>query len=315
MVANQASLTPLVSRLGEVSSTHRARVHTAPVRRVRSVQGRGRVLVPRAKAGGDPEDPNPGLGLKALWFASEQFGNLVGLSKTLQGGDTGESKAGKSDVAKLSRSEALALLKDDYDQNYFVSGQGKMAAYADDCIFADPFVSFTGTQRFVNNVSNLGGLMEDVKLKITGWEEGDDSLNTSWTFSCILDLPWKPKLAAGGGTTHLFDANTGLVTKHIEMWSVEPGKVAKSLLKPSAVYPTSKAEVIMMSVSEGDVQGIWFALSPYILKVSAPIVGISLLANSISGHGLLGDGVETTALAFAIVCGSTEVWKLLSRIF
>jgi hypothetical protein len=41
-----------------------------------------------------------------------------------------------------------------------------------------------------------------------------------------------------------------------------------------------------MSVSEGDVQGIWFALSPYILKVSAPIVGISLLANSISGENV-----------------------------
>jgi hypothetical protein len=81
-----------------------------------------------------------GVGLKALWFASEQFGNLVGLSKTLHDGDTGESKAGKSGVAKLSRLEALALLKDDYDQNYFVSGQGKMAAYADDCVFADPFV-------------------------------------------------------------------------------------------------------------------------------------------------------------------------------
>jgi hypothetical protein len=38
------------------------------------------------------------------------------------------------------------------------------------------------------------------------------------------------------------------VTKHIEKWSVEPGKVAKSLLKPSAVYPTSKAEVIMVII-------------------------------------------------------------------
>lgn len=37
--------------------------------------------------------------------------------------------------------------------------QGSMSAYAPDCEFSDPFVSFKGTTRFQQNVGNLGGLM------------------------------------------------------------------------------------------------------------------------------------------------------------
>ena len=65
----------------------------------------------------------------------------MGLGKSLKGEESGGRKAAKEAGAKtLSRAEALALLKDDYDQNYFVSGKGKMLAYDDDCVFADPFV-------------------------------------------------------------------------------------------------------------------------------------------------------------------------------
>ena len=45
----------------------------------------------------------------------------------------------------------------------------------------------------------------DIQLDITDWREGEDSLTTKWRFSAILDLPWRPRLAAAGGTTHVFD--------------------------------------------------------------------------------------------------------------
>lgn len=38
------------------------------------------------------------------------------------------------------------------------------------CVFADPFVSFKGVDRFKKNVSNLGGLMLDVNLKVSDFE-------------------------------------------------------------------------------------------------------------------------------------------------
>ena len=63
--------------------------------------------------------------------------------------------------------------------------------------------------------------------EVTGWEEGADSLRTSWRFSAILDLPWRPLLAAAGRTTHKFDPASGLVVEHLEEWDVEPGKVGE----------------------------------------------------------------------------------------
>ena len=47
---------------------------------------------------------------------------------------------------------------------------------------------FEGVDRFQANVSNLGGLMENIDLKITGWEDTADALETSWRFSCILQV-------------------------------------------------------------------------------------------------------------------------------
>lgn len=46
---------------------------------------------------------------------------------------------------------------------------------------------------------------EDIKLDITGWEEKETELETKWRFSALLSLPWRPRLAASGGTTHVFD--------------------------------------------------------------------------------------------------------------
>jgi len=160
----------------------------------------------------------------------------VGLGKALKGesgtaaADSAAAAASTASTGPLARAEALALLREDYDESYFVSGKGSMAAYASDCTFADPFVSFDGVRRFQANVANLGGLMEDIDLKITKWEETDEALETSWRFSCVLALPWRPKLAAAGGTTHVFDRASGRVIKHVERWDVEPGKVVKELL-------------------------------------------------------------------------------------
>jgi hypothetical protein len=79
-----------------------------------------------------------------------------------------------------------------------------MSAYDSNCLFADPFAGFTGVKRFQNNVRNLGSLMEDVKLDILDWQERDGELLTKWRFSAVLTLPWRPRLAASGGTTHVF---------------------------------------------------------------------------------------------------------------
>lgn len=179
--------------------------------------------------------------LKALWYAAEAFGDAVGLLKK-QGERGEESAAGEAAPARLSSAERLESLRADYDENYFISGRGELRAYDEDCEFSDPFVAFRGKQRFLKNVANLGGLMENVKLDITRFEANDAELSTDWRFACTLALPWRPRLAASGGTTHVFSPETGLVVKHIERWDIEPGIVARQLFTPGEeVRPTSPA--------------------------------------------------------------------------
>jgi hypothetical protein len=55
--------------------------------------------------------------------------------------------------------QVLESIRADYAEDYFISGKGEMADYDPECLFADPFVSFRGVDRFKKNVSNLGALM------------------------------------------------------------------------------------------------------------------------------------------------------------
>ena len=70
------------------------------------------------------------------------------------------------------------------------------------------------------------------------------------------------------------------------MWDVEPGKVLKRLLKPASRTPSSRWETLMLAVHEGDVKGVWLAASAPALKLSAPLVGVSLVSKILTGHGL-----------------------------
>lgn len=45
---------------------------------------------------------------------------------------------------------------------------------------------------------------QDIKLDIYDWQEADGQLETKWRVSGIVQLPWRPLLAAAGGTTHVF---------------------------------------------------------------------------------------------------------------
>jgi len=88
-------------------------------------------------------------------------------------------------------------------------------------------------------------------------------LQAGWRFSAILTLPWRPRLAAAGATTYVFDRVTGRVVEHIEEWDVEPRKVLKQLLSP-AKRPSdnsSAVERFMWSVSKGQPVDAWLAVS------------------------------------------------------
>ena len=46
---------------------------------------------------------------------------------------------------------------------------------------------------------------EDVQLDLLEFKEDGNEVRTKWRFNALLQLPWKPRLAAAGGTKHVID--------------------------------------------------------------------------------------------------------------
>lgn len=64
----------------------------------------------------------------------------------------------------------------------------------------------------------------------------------------------------------------------------------------------------MLSVYEGDIKGVWLAASAPALKLSAPVVGASLVTKALTGHGL---PVSLLVRMFPALCIKTHHWMLL----
>ncbi|KAF8060508.1 hypothetical protein HT031_004684 [Scenedesmus sp. PABB004] len=257
----------------------------------------------------------------------------------------GAAAPGAGDAALAGVLEAIRA---DYAADYFISGKGDMTAYDPDCLFADPFVSrrraparfsrgrarprraacarrtdaraprraacaqvsFRGTERFKKNVSNLGALISDVDLQITRWEVAGNTLEAHWRFSAILALPWRPRLAAAGSTTHVIDGARGVVVEHIERWASEPGEVVARLLKPAARVPTNNWESFMANLAAGDVKGCWYVVNRKAALFAAPVVTAAAAVHAATGHGLPpllgGSVVEVLAVALLVAGLGTE---------
>lgn len=60
---------------------------------------------------------------------------------------------------------------------------------------------------------------KDIQLNILEFNEHESEVQTKWRFSALLELPWKPRLAAAGGTRHVFDQVWPLVRQQQEWQS------------------------------------------------------------------------------------------------
>jgi len=81
------------------------------------------------------------------------FGDLLArMQAPAAGADTSAGSSSNTPAAAHMASDApsgatsvaavLDSIRADYAQDYFISGQGEMANYDPQCLFADPFVSF-----------------------------------------------------------------------------------------------------------------------------------------------------------------------------
>lgn len=178
------------------------------------------------------KDAEPNLAVKSVWFGAELFGKVA---KLVRSSDELESSA-TDDRAPASLGEAIERLQRDYEgtladpRPYFLTGVMDEALYDEDCEFADPFVSFNGRQRFVDNLSNLaGGFITEASTRVLSTERGPSSYSTKLLVKLRLGLPWKPVLAWPWGVLHEFDEDSGLIVRHIESWEVSPAEGVKQL--------------------------------------------------------------------------------------
>ena len=237
------------------------------------------------------------MGMKGLWAATEAVGSLS--AKVAQAADVEDDEDEDEEeeeeeevpfVPALTRAEAMASIEADYKADYFVTAEGAMDAYAPDCTFSDDFSSYRGVDRFKRNVANLGNFIEEGSLNIDAelQELADGSVRSKWTFSSVLKLPWRPRLAASGTTTHVFDANNRVV-EHNERWESDISAVLANLLRPAnAASPEDGWERNMLALSKGDLGDLWDANEDGIALLSTPVVIASVASVAYTGAGLPG---------------------------
>jgi hypothetical protein len=108
----------------------------------------------------------------ASWYAVEAFGKVFRNNKSVILDD----KVNESiDFSKppSSLEETLNRIQLDFGRSYFLSGEVDCFIYDEQCTFADPFVSFDGRDRFVDNLSNLGSFITNYDAKMIKFEVED----------------------------------------------------------------------------------------------------------------------------------------------
>mmetsp|Transcript_17334 Transcript_17334/g.20668 ORF Transcript_17334/g.20668 Transcript_17334/m.20668 type:complete len:276 (+) Transcript_17334:160-987(+) len=185
---------------------------------------------------------------KASWYAVESFGKLFGSSNGSNDDDGTSILSKKNNVqvdltrAPLSLEETIQRIQLDNDRFYFLSGTVDRLCYAEDCVFSDPFVSFEGRDRFVDNLQNLGSFITEYDVKQLGYDvvqqgdDGDDEMDgprvdTKVMVKLELNLPWKPILAWPWGVRYDIDPETFLINNHKESWDIDPWEGVKQIFK------------------------------------------------------------------------------------
>jgi hypothetical protein len=176
----------------------------------------------------------------ASWYAVEAYGKVFGSKKSSATVLDRVSENINVDLTKKPSSlgETLVRIKRDNDRSYFLSGEVDELIYDEKCTFADPFVSFDGRDRFIDNLSNLGSFITNYDAKMIKYDVLSDGreIVTKIMVKLELNLPWKPILAWPWGVTYLIDKDTNLITKHVESWDIEPWKGVQQIFR----RPTAK---------------------------------------------------------------------------
>ena len=112
----------------------------------------------------------------ASWYAVEAFGKVFGTKRSDGAAVDSDQDSESIDLTKppSSLEETLKRIQLDNDRSYFLSGEVDGLIYDEKCTFADPFVSFDGRDRFIDNLSNLGSFITNYDAKMIKFAVEDD---------------------------------------------------------------------------------------------------------------------------------------------
>ena len=169
---------------------------------------------PTLAARKNSDDTVPDVVTKVSWYAVEAFGNLFKKSDS----NNAAAMVVSIDLPPKSIQETQERIRIDNERYYFLSGTIDKLIYSDDCTFADPFVSFKGRDRFVQNLSNLGSFITKYSVKPLEYRIASDenAVITKFMVKLQLNLPWKPVLAWPWGVRCEIDPETNLIVLHEE---------------------------------------------------------------------------------------------------
>jgi hypothetical protein len=213
MKATTRTLVFLVAALGSASAFVGSKIASRPS------------LLSRRLAAGKPpsgDEKEIDVATKASWYAVEAFGKIFGNK-----GETDAPLTTTRTSPPRSVAETMARIEKDNEKEYFLSGDVDKLIYDDNCEFADPFVSFRGRDRFIENLENLSSVITAYSAKLLSYEADDESVQTKFMVKLELNLPWKPVLAWPWGVRCEIDPATCLIVLHQESWDIDPIEVRK----------------------------------------------------------------------------------------
>ena len=180
-----------------------------------------------------PEEDDVDAVTKASWFAVEAFGKVFGSKGEKQDSSSTSSSAYSLEEPPQSLAETMSRIQEDNAREYFLSGTVDKLIYDENCVFADPFVSFEGRDRFVENLRNLGSFITKYSAKPLDYTVDDDgtAVTTKFMVKLELGLPWKPVLAWPWGVRCEIDPNTNLITLHKESWDIDAWEGVKQIFR------------------------------------------------------------------------------------